>query len=101
MVQRKRSTSNATGKPGSGSTKASAKKSKTSRDEEDEVAPLSPLSATSSTSFQRKRPSSAKGDFEETKRPKQRQEKDVEEGDKDGEADQDAAKALTSLAQNS
>ncbi|KAF9387593.1 hypothetical protein CPC16_006944 [Podila verticillata] len=101
VVQRKRSTSNATSKPGSGSTKASAKKSKTSRDEEDEVAPPSPSSVTSSTSFQRKRPSTAKGDFEETKRPKQRQEKDGEEGEKDGEADQDAAQALTSLAQNS
>lgn len=101
MVQRKRSTSNVTSKPGSGSTKASAKKSKTSRDEEDDVAPPSPSSVTSSTSFQRKRPSTAKGDFEETKRPKQHQEKDGEEGDKDGEADQDAAQALTSLAQNS
>lgn len=102
MVQRKRSTSNAASKPSS--TKAQARKSKTSKDDDDEAAPLSPSSVTSSiASFQRKRPSpQAKADFEEAKRPKQRQDKEgVEEGDKEGEADQDAAQALTSLAQNS
>ncbi|KAF9310940.1 hypothetical protein BG003_007933 [Podila horticola] len=102
VVQRKRSTSNAASKPSS--TKAQARKSKTSKDDDDEAAPLSPSSVTSSiASFQRKRPSpQAKADFEEAKRPKQRQDKEgVEEGDKEGEADQDAAQALTSLAQNS
>ncbi|KAG0331564.1 hypothetical protein BG000_010772 [Podila horticola] len=102
VVQRKRSTSNAASKPSS--TKAQARKSKTSKDEDDEAAPLSPSSVTSSiASFQRKRPSpQAKADFEEAKRPKQRQDKEgVEDGDKEGEADQDAAQALTSLAQNS
>lgn len=102
VVQRKRSTSTAAGKPSS--TKAQAKKSKTSKDEDDEAEPLSPSSVTSSSaSFQRKRPSpQAKADFEEAKRPKQRQDKKGEEmGDKDGKADQDAAQALTSLAQTS